>query len=85
MLKVWGMLWEAKIDQQTISKTEWILEGIFDIFLCILLYVGDHFGGKMLQKSMPKLDEKLDAILEGILRIQGRGRRSGGSLWAAGG
>ena len=29
-LKVWGMLWEAKIDQKKASETVWILEGIFD-------------------------------------------------------
>ena len=30
------------------------------------LHFGGHFGGQKLQKSMPKLNEKMDAILEGI-------------------
>ena len=40
------------------------------------LHFGGHFGGKKLQKSMPKLNEKMDAILEGIFREHATGRRA---------
>ena len=39
------------------------MEGILYGFC---LHVGAHFEGKTLQKSMPKLNEKMDAILEAI-------------------
>ena len=54
------------------------MEGDFNGFW---LHFGDHLGGKNLQKSMPKLDEKLDAISEAILRIQGAAKRSARSGW----
>ena len=44
-----------------------------------------HFRGKKIQKSMPKMNEKMDAILEGIFSLNGRVRRKGRSLRAAGG
>ena len=41
------------------------------------LHFEDHVGGKKLQKSMSKLNEKTDAILEAIWGSDWRGRRHG--------
>ena len=63
------MLLEVRIHEQTVQKTEWILEGIFNR---LWLDFGLHFGGKRLQKSMPKFDEKKDAIWIAFWRMQGQ-------------
>ena len=54
------------------------MEGIFD---GIWLHLGGHFGGKNLQKSMPKLGEQLDAILEAALGLNPAAKRSARSGW----
>ena len=58
------MLLEIKIHEKTIQQTEWILEGIFDGFW---LHFGGHFESNSLKKSIPKLNEKKDTILAGIV------------------
>ena len=72
------MLFEIKIREKTIQKTEWILEGIFDGFW---FHFGIDLRDKRIQKSMPKLNEKKDAIWIGFWRMSGQagGHRDGSS------
>ena len=39
----WDMLLEAKIDRKTHSKTEWLLQNMFDAFCSMLKLILNHF------------------------------------------
>ena len=52
------MILEAKIDQKTHSKTEWILESIFDALRFILELILDQFCTKNAFNNLIKFDSK---------------------------
>ena len=52
------MILEAKIDKKTHSKTEWILESIFDAVWFILDLILDQFCTKNAFKNLIKFGEK---------------------------
>ena len=52
------MILEAKIDKKMHSKTEWILESIFDAFCFILELILDQFCTKNAFKKLMKFDKK---------------------------
>ena len=52
------MILEAKIEKKTHSKTEWILESMFDAFCFILELILDQFCTKNALKNLIKFGEK---------------------------